>query len=53
MVTVKQPDFMEWVEVTEEGWKLKDNAPKDIEEKYNKWVKWHESLSEIKLEGNE
>jgi hypothetical protein len=32
------PDFMEWVEVTEKGWKLKPGAPESVKQKFNDYL---------------
>jgi len=41
-----EPDFMEWVEVTQEGWKLKKEAPPEIVEAFNKYMKSGDIIKE-------
>lgn len=33
-----EPDFMEWVEVDVDGWKLKKNAPENIKNKFYNYM---------------
>lgn len=38
-MTTPQPfEYMEWVDVTLDGWKLKKDAPPDVVEAFNEWV---------------
>lgn len=47
MVTPHEPDFMEWIEITDEGrWKLKDEAPENVKEAYREWEKDLEMIDE-------
>ena len=38
MVTMSVPDFMDWVEVTMNGWELKDSAPVGVKQDFELYM---------------
>jgi len=48
MVTTVIPDFMEWVEVTVDGWELKDDAPADVRKEFDIYMENLKMVEPIK-----
>lgn len=38
MTTPQEFEYMEWVEITLDGWKLKDDAPQEVVRAFNVWA---------------
>lgn len=38
MTTPQEFEHMEWVEITLDGWKLKDDAPQEVVIAFNMWI---------------
>ena len=42
----RAPEFMEWVDVTLDGWKLRDDAPADVRRDFDAFMRLFEPVKE-------
>ena len=50
MSTPIEPKFMDWIDVDENGWHLKEDAPEHIKQEYEQWKKENEMYEEVPAE---
>jgi len=47
MPTPTTPDFMNWIIVDENGWRLREDAPDYIKKQYEEWKKEFQMYKEV------
>ncbi len=47
MVTPTRPEFMKWINVTIDGWELKEDAPKWVKEELEKFIENLKMVDEV------